>query len=431
LSAESVRRITLEHLLAGAALGSPASDGAGISGSPASQGHGITGPGSTDSYLFGGFDSRMPVAVCMEAPPRESEAECKTRFGRRPVIMTLDTGALAHPWLDVRAYPGRVGDYQTQPDGFVNVDWDMQDVIRQESEQAGNAGDRPRQVIRTPWDKPFTSEPLVGELATDVGHGVFIAGIVRQVVPNARVLSVRVMFSDGIVYEGVLIRALRLLATRVAAAMAKGGDMAKMVDVLSLSLGYFSETPADEFYTSGLWDVIDTLLGMGVAVTASAGNYATSRRCYPAAFADRTPTQDLAAPLISVGALNPNGSKAVFSDGGPWVRAWATGAAIVSTFPAELNGSRQPQIRRPAHPANPVLPGLAVSGEREAFDSDDFGGAFAIWSGTSFSAPLVAATLARLLLQGAADPGLRLDEGGTDAAVRRIRQALTDLGWQG
>src|SRR5262249_39095485 len=160
-----------------------------------------------------------------------------------------------------------------------------------------------------------------------------------------------------IVYESDLMCALMLLAERVAAATAQRGDMTQMVDVLSLSLGYFSETPADECYTSGLWDVIDTLLGMGVAVTASAGNYATSRRCYRAAFADRQPTQDPAAPLISVGALNPNGSKALFSDGGPWVRAWADGAAIVSTFPAELNGSRQPQIRRPAHPANRVLPG--------------------------------------------------------------------------
>lgn len=206
--------------------------------------------------------------------------------------------------------------------------------------------------------------------------------------------------------------------------------MSRMVDVLSLSLGYFSETSADAQYTSGLWDAIDLLLGMGVAVTASAGNYATSRRCYPAAFADRAPTKDPAAPLISVGALNPNGSKALFSDGGSWIRAWATGAAIVSTYPVVLNGSREPQVSRPAHPANPIPPGEPVRAEREALDPDDFSDGFAVWSGTSFSAPLVAAHLARELLTGAAgDKKLRLDQGGTDAAVRRIDHALDDLEW--
>jgi hypothetical protein len=431
LATEAVSRISLEHLLAGAALGSPASDGYGISGSPASQGHGISGPGSTDSYLFGGFDARIPVALCLSAPPRHSQANCKARFGRRPVIMTLDTGVLAHPWLDVRAVPSQAGQYRTAPDGFVSVDCRMQNVIMQDSEQAASAGDRPRQVLDGPWDRPFTGEALMRELATDIGHGVFIAGIVRQVVPDAQVLSVRIMHSDGIVYEGDLICALRLLVDRVAAATADGGDMTQMVDVLSLSFGYFSETRADEIYTSGLWEVLDTLLGMGVAVTASAGNYATNRRCYPAAFSDRTPTQNPAAPLISVGALNPNGSKAAFSDDGSWVRAWATGAAMVSTFPGELNGSREPQIRSLALPANQALAGQAVRGDREALDPDDYSDGFAVWSGTSFSAPLVAAALARALIKGAADQGLRLDQDGTGAAVLRIRNALRDPDWQG
>jgi subtilisin family serine protease len=230
------------------------------------------------------------------------------------------------------------------------------------------------------------------------------------------------MHSDGVAYEGNLLFVLQLLAARVAAATASGGDMAQMVDVLSLSLGYFSETLSDASYTAGLWNAIDILLGMGIAVTASAGNYSTSRRCYPAAFADRKPAQHPAAPLISVGALNPNGSKALFSDDGPWVRAWATGAAIISTFPVDLNGSREPQVR-PAHPSGDM---------RESLDPDNYKDGFAVWSGTSFSAPLVAAQLAGELLAGADGPnGQRLDQGGTDAAVSRITRALQNLGWPG
>ena len=41
------------------------------------------------------------------------------------------------------------------------------------------------------------------------GHGSFIAGLIRQVVPDATVLSIRIMHGDGIVYEGDLLYALR------------------------------------------------------------------------------------------------------------------------------------------------------------------------------------------------------------------------------
>jgi len=41
--------------------------------------------------------------------------------------------------------------------------------------------------------------------------------------------------------------------------------MAAMIDVVSLSLGYFDESAADVTYSSGLWAAIKTLLGLGVA----------------------------------------------------------------------------------------------------------------------------------------------------------------------
>ncbi len=326
------------------------------------------------------------------------------------------------------ADPQAPGGYVTVNDGFVAVDQGMQDAIHADSQRAAGSGDHPRRPIKHPWDTPVTAEPLIGELDTHTGHGTFIAGIVRQVVPDAQVLSLRIMHGDGIVYEGDLMCALRLLAGRIAAAEA--GDLAAMVDVVSLSLGYFSESAADVAYGSGLWQVIDTLLGMGVVVVAAAGNYATSRRFYPAAFAGQGSTADH-APLISVGALNPNGSKALFSDGGRWITAWAAGAAMISTFPTDVNGSRDPEISMPAHPANTVPAGLSLPAEREALDPDDFSSGFAVWSGTSFSAPQLAAQIARSLLAGAAaDPALRLDRPGAQAAAYRVTQALRSLGWQ-
>jgi subtilisin family serine protease len=239
------------------------------------------------------------------------------------------------------------------------------------------------------------------------------------------------MHSDGIVAEGDLICALGLVAERIA--RAESGDMAAMIDVVSLSLGYFDESAADVAYSSGLWAVIKVLLSLGVAVVAAAGNYSTSRRFYPAAFS-MEPLPAGTAPIVSVGASNPNGSMALFSDGGRWITAWATGASVVSTFPVDVNGRRCPEIKMPAHPGNqsmdgaPAQSGPPGSGSREALDPDDYRGGFAVWSGTSFAAPLLAANVARSLL-ATADPELALNLAGAAAATRRTIAALTSMGW--
>jgi hypothetical protein len=423
LNKRVVSRIGLEHLLVGSAItGSPATEGNGVSGSPATEGNGVTGPGSTDSYVYSGGDTRIPVAVCLDPPARRRLGDCGPR---RPVVAVLDTGVRAHRWLDVRRAPS--DGYVTETDGFVAIDPGLQEAIYLDSQSVAQQGDRPRQLIRHPWDTPITADPLIGELDTDTGHGTFIAGIVRQTAPDAQVLAVRIMHSDGVVYEGDLICALRLLAGRIAAAEA--GDMAGMVDVISLSLGYFDESSADVRYSSGLWQVIEVLLGLGVAVVAAAGNYSTSRRFYPAAFALLPPPGPV--PMISVGALNPNGSKALFSDDGGWVTAWATGASVVSTYPDDINGRRCPQIRMRAHRHHEISPEDSLASEREALDPDDYRGGFAVWSGTSFSAPLLAARIARQLLEDAADPALGLGEPGAQAATNRTVAALRKMRWPG
>ncbi len=423
-----VRRIALEHLLAGSAItGAPSTEGNGISGSPSTEGNGLTGPASTDSYVYSGGDTRSPVAVCLPAPARTPPENCESR---RPVVAVLDTGVRAHPWLDVRPDPEHRYDAST-PDGFVTVDPQIQAAIETESGSAGADGDTPRVPVNGPWDIPVSADPLLGELNDATGHGTFIAGIVRQVAPDARVLAIRIMHSDDIVYEGDLLCALAMLADRVAVAeqggTGHGGKeaMADMVDVVSLSLGYFDESAADVAYSSGLWLVIELLLELGVAVVAAAGNYSTSRRFYPAAFCLQPSPGPV--PVISVGALNPNGSKALFSDGGRWVWAWAAGAAVVSTFPDDVNGSRGPEVRGRAHPDNAMPPSAGLRADREALDPDDYRGGFAVWSGTSFSAPLIAAGIAAELGKHATDPVLGLDLPGAQAAANRTAAAIAAM----
>jgi hypothetical protein len=402
----TIDRIGLEHLLVGSAInGSPiGATGGGLAGGSGGSAGG--GPSITDSYLFNGGDARYPVALFLDPPARRPDAECADRYGRRPVIAVLDTGVRAHPWLDVAANPA--GGYTMDPAGFVAIDDAIQAAIRNDSQQAATSGDRPRQVIKDAWDAPITDNPLIGELTSASGHGTFIAGIVRQVAPDARVLAVRIMHTDDVLYESDIICALSNLAKRIA--VAEPGDLAAEVDVISLSFGYFSESRRDGAVTSGLWQAIEILLSLGVVVVAAAGNYASRRPFYPAAFA-REPVPADQVPVLSVGALNPNGTKAIFSNDGRWVVAWALGASVISTYPTDVDASRTPDLRVPGN----RLPPAAVPPGREALDPNDFSGGFADWSGTSFAAPYGAALIARSLLEGAERPasGLRLDSPGT------------------
>jgi hypothetical protein len=445
LTTEIVRRIGLEHLLVGSAVspnafcegndvevgaagGSAAGGSAAghsavgsnaISGTPFSEGSAVSGPGAGGSYVYGSGDTRAPVTLCLRAPDRREPGDLRCR---RPVVAVVDTGVRAHPWLDVQRDPA--GGYVVDPaDGFVLDDPAIQAVIYAEASfAAGEQADASRQLIADAWDRPAAGDPLLGELNGATGHGTFIAGIVRQAAPDARVLALRIMHSDDVVYEGDLLCALALLADRIAAA--EDGSMAGMVDVVSLSLGYFDESAADVTYSSGLWQVIQVLLDLGVAVVAAAGNYSTSRRFYPAAFS----LQPSPVPVISVGALNPNGSKALFSDGGRWVRAWAAGAAVVSSYPDDVNGSLTPQVRVRTHRDGHAC-GDGPPDDREGLDPDDFRAGFAVWSGTSFAAPLIAAQIAARLLEQAGELGL--DAIGSQAAADRTLAALASLGWPG
>ncbi len=215
LDEADVKRIALEHLLVGSAIdGSPVGhSGGGLAANP-NDSSGVTGPSSTDSYVFSGGDTRIPVSLLLDPPRRGSAADATRDYGRRPVIAVLDTGVRAHPWLEVKSKPG--GGYNLDPngqgDGFITVDHDIQKAIAAEGTYAADKGDKPRQVIRHPWDTPITADPLVGELDTDTGHGTFISGIVRQVAPDAGCWPCGSCTATASVYEGDLICALRHLA---------------------------------------------------------------------------------------------------------------------------------------------------------------------------------------------------------------------------
>ena len=86
------------------------------------------------------------------------------------------------------------------------------------------------------------------------------------------------MDADGVVAETDLTDALSDLVAHQTA-------NPWWCDALVLSVGYYSETPENEKYTSGLKDLLLKLAEQGTAVFAAAGNDATDREFYPAALA--------------------------------------------------------------------------------------------------------------------------------------------------
>jgi subtilisin family serine protease len=201
------------------------------------------------------------------------------------------------------------------------------------------------------------------ELDAQAGHGTFIAGIIRQRAPGARLLISRVLGSDGVCDEVDLLQAIQALRQRSTA-----GN--RRIGVLNLSLGAYTWNDRPPAL---LKHAIEQL-GADTVVVAAAGNNASERVFWPAAF----------APVVGVGAQAANGTgRAAFSNYGSWVDAWAPGEQIASSF-VRFDG--------PADEA----PGADI-------DSDCFTG-FATWSGTSFATPHITAELARRAQEEKATP---------------------------
>lgn len=365
LPEEIIDKVRLEHLMI------------------CSKGHPGVGTGEPpigDPRSFG--LGRIPVDMVNPMPIRSSQE-------RRLRVAVLDTGVPSrHPAFDV-------SDRSEGEDTFVVVDHAFQTMLGQHS-------DSPAIPLDEPWDGPVHEPTLVGEVASHFGHGTFITGLLRQMSPDVQVYSLRVVHNDGLAYEHEVIAALHHVADQIESAR-QGDEAAFAVDVVVLAMGYVDENPNDQ---PGGWigDAVNRLTALGIPVVAAAGNQSSDRPFYPAAFA-AYPRAEIAAPILSVGALNPNKHIAMFSNEGPWVSCYATGAGLVSTFPLEAKGSRMPERRAKSS---------ILNRHRESHDPDDFSAGFAVWSGTSFAAPIAAA----FLLNAMADDGVAEVQDAAKASER-------------
>lgn len=191
-------------------------------------------------------------------------------------------------------------------------------------------------------DEDETDDDSTGTLDFEAGHGTFISGVIRQVCPDVHIDNAGVLssFGDGDV-SGVLAAIER---------MAVFGPY----DIVVMSFGaFFAEDEPGMFGTA-----LMSLLGDAVGVSA-AGNQGTCRPYFPAGLTD----------VIAVGGLAADG-KAWFSNFGGWVDACAPAVDVVSTFFEDFPETIDGELHR------------------------QYNG-WARWSGTSFSAPKVAAVIAQ------------------------------------
>ena len=315
------------------------------------------GTSALQEYAVPGRGGRMPVSLALPDPALRAR-----KVDRSPVVAVLDTAIADHPW------------FRGESCG----------VVRLRFEDGRLVTDVPTDATTDP--SPETSPPVepVGLLQ---GHGTFIAGLIRQVCPEATILSIPVMDDDGVVDESHLLDVLEALLARHLAGQKRGGSKADVVDVLSLSMGYSAEDGT--FRTGPVRTMLGRFADAGVTVVAGAGNDGTEAPFVPASLAAALPEPSEAQvpPVSSVGASNPDGSTvALFSTPLTVITAVRPGVSLVSTLPL-TDGMGQPSSSV-----------AALTGVRCTVDPDDYTGGFGLWSGTSFATPVFAAEVATALV---------------------------------
>lgn len=183
-----------------------------------------------------------------------------------------------------------------------------------------------------------------------VGHGSFVAGVVRSMAPQATVRVEGFLADGGAVHESAMIAQLH-------------DSLNKRPDVITMSAGSYTRDRRISLAFDAFRAVLEDRLP-GTVMLAAAGNDATDDPFQPAADSDW---------CVGVGALNPDGSRAPYSNFGDWVQVYARGTDMINAFPKGTVDYHEPP-RQHQHAT--------------------FRNAMASWSGTSFSTPLVAGLIA-------------------------------------
>lgn len=229
-------------------------------------------------------------------------------------------------------------------------------------------------IVRTAQNVDFLDVlPFPGDNRLDwfSGHGTFVSGIVQQIAPGVETRVYRFTTSDGLGTENDVAEAILRAAEDAA------NDGVRVVINLSVGVPAVGGIPPVT-----LQNAVQQLAGdQNVLLVAAAGNNGTDEPMYPAAFDG----------VIGVGALTAEYDPAPFSSHGKdFLDCSTVGVGVVSTFVA---GLMPPE-------ATPTVPDYL-------FPSNSW----AVWSGTSFSAPQICAAIAaRCRADAALSPRAAFDQ---------------------
>jgi hypothetical protein len=189
------------------------------------------------------------------------------------------------------------------------------------------------------FDSTKNTIELRGNTPTSIaGHGTFIAGLIALIAPEAKIMPIRAFSPDGVSDAFSVAQGIKYAVDHGAR-------------VINLSFGSTEDSPV-------LHDAVTYAQQRGVLLIAAAGNENKGNDVAPQFPANWS------LEVMGVAAIDDNNRKADFSNFGSNVSVSAPGVNLVSIFP-ELDNAPD----------------------------------YAMWSGTSFAAPLASAGAA-LILEG-------------------------------
>jgi subtilisin family serine protease len=210
-------------------------------------------------------------------------------------------------------------------------------------------------------------QPAAGVLYPYAGHGTFVAGVVRAMAPACRVhvLNLEVdqnVHGGGVLEADLVDRLYDALRDMIWLPEADRPDEHVWPDLISMSAGCPTRLDLD-LLSFVEWHRDVESRKADLVLVAAAGNNSTPVGFWPASFSWAT----------GVGSLDRDGSLSDFSNFGSSVDVLAVGRDVINAFP---NGTY-------------VCREGSDKGKNRYFTNN-----MAVWSGTSFSTPLVTGLIA-------------------------------------
>ena len=278
--------------------------------------------------------------------------------GSRVVVAVLDTGITAHPDLDANMLRGY--DFVSEVE-YAN-DGDGRDADASDPGDWVSSADRSAHPALfgscTVQDSNWHGTIIAGIVAATTRNALGVAGAGNSANGAARVLPVRVGGKCGAELVDI-VDGMRWAAGLAVAGVPRNPNPARIVN-----LSFGGSAPCNAAYQ----DTIDELAAQGVVVVAAAGNgHGTSTR--PAN----------CARVIGVAALNRDGFKASYSNFGPEVSISTVGGDAAEGAWTPMLGDGGIFTVGNAGTRGPGAP------------------VYGAFSGTSFAAPMVSATVSLML----------------------------------